>query len=58
MYRTGETSPRTGSYAWVQYTDGTRSPPPTAREMVIPLSKGETFPPIKSSGKGAIWRNA
>ena len=28
----------------------------TADERVIPLQKGETFPPIRSCNKGAWWR--
>ncbi len=58
MYRTGDVAPHTGSFAWVKYTDGTTTPAPTQEERIIPLSRSETFPPIRSSNKGAIWRDA
>jgi len=34
----------------------TAYPSPTAEEREIPLSAGETFPPIRSSGKACWWR--
>ena len=55
MYKTGDEAPHTGQYQFVRYTDGTTSPPPTTEERVIPLSKGENFPPIRSCNKGAWW---
>jgi hypothetical protein len=55
LYKTGEKAPVTGRYRFVRYTDGTTTPSPTADEKVIPLTKGETFPPINSSDKGALW---
>lgn len=58
QYKTGDTAPRTGRYKFVRYTDGTTTPSPTAEERVIPLSRGETFPPIRSCNKGAIWTDA
>ncbi len=56
MYKTGDIAPTTTTYEFAGYTDGTATPAPTANERVIPLSKGETFPPIRSCGKGAWWR--
>lgn len=56
MYKTGEKAPQTGNYEFVKYTDGTAVPAPTPNELVIPLSKGEKFPPINSSDKAAWWR--
>lgn len=56
LYQTGEKAPRTGRYQFVRYTDETVSPAPTLEEKVIPLSFGETFPPIKSSKKAAYWQ--
>jgi hypothetical protein len=56
MYKTGDTAPQTSYYDFVRYTDGTTSPPPTNEEQVIHLSRGETFPPIRSCNKGAWWR--
>jgi len=55
LYKTGEEAPHAGNYRFVKYTDGTTTPSPTAEEMIIPLSKGEIFPPIRSSNKGAYW---
>ena len=56
LYKTGDKAPRTGVYKWMRYTDGTRTPTPTANERRIPLEVGETFPPVKSAGKAAWWR--
>jgi hypothetical protein len=56
MYLTGQKAPRTGRYQFVRYSDGTNSPAPSAEEKVIALTQGETFPPIKSRGKGAYWQ--
>lgn len=55
LYKTGDEAPETGNYEFVQYTDGSTSPSPTWEERVIPLSRGEVFPPVKSCNKGA-WR--
>jgi hypothetical protein len=56
LYRTGEIAPHNGRYEFVQYGDGTTSPAPTVQERVIPLNRGDRFPPIKSSGKDAYWK--
>ncbi|MEN9935879.1 MAG: hypothetical protein RLZZ387_2458 [Chloroflexota bacterium] len=56
LYKTGDTSPATGRYEFVRYTDGSTTPSPTSQERVIPLSRGEVFPPIRSCNKGAWWR--
>lgn len=58
MYKTGDKAPHTGRYEFVRYTDGTSSPSPTSEERVIHLTSGETFPPIRSSNKGAWWQSA
>ena len=55
-FKTGETCIVSGRYRFDGYTDGTWTPSPTAEEMEIPLTKGETFPPIRSSGKGCWWK--
>jgi YjzC-like protein len=55
LYKTGDTAPYTGRYEFVRYTDGSTAPAPTSEERIIPLSRGETFPPVKSCNKGA-WR--
>jgi hypothetical protein len=50
LYQTGQEAPYSGRYEFVRYTDGTTTPSPTSNERVIPLSRGENFPPIRSSG--------
>jgi len=55
-YRTGQTCEVSGRYRFDGYTDGTSTPTPTAEEREIPLSRGETFPPIRSSGKACYWK--
>lgn len=47
--------PKSGNYCFDGYTEGTSTPQPTSDEMVIPLSKGEIFPPVRSANKGC-WR--
>lgn len=55
-YKTGDKCPIKGRYQFDGYTDGTSYPAPTAEEKVIPLDAGETFPPIRSTNKGAWWK--
>lgn len=55
-FKTGERCVASGVYVFDGYTDNATSPAPTADERVIPLRIGETFPPIKSSKKGAWWK--
>lgn len=55
LFKTGEIAPRTGHYGFVEYLDGTTSPPPTWNEREIPLDRGDVFPPINSADKAAWW---
>lgn len=55
-FKTGQTCDTTGSYAFDGYVDGMTTPAPTQEERVIPLDKGHTFPPVKSSNKGCWWK--
>lgn len=55
LYHTGQQAPVSGSYNWDGYMDGSHSPAPTSEERVIQLSRGETFPPVKSCNKAAYW---
>ena len=48
-FRTGEESPYHAIYNFDGYLDGTSSPPPTAEEREIELTRGENFPPIRIS---------
>jgi hypothetical protein len=50
-YKTGEECPKDGRYRFDGYTDGTSTPSPTWDEQEIPLSKGEIFPPVRSTNK-------
>lgn len=56
MHKTGDTAPHSGRYSFVRYTDGTTTPAPTAEERIISLTRGATFPPIRSCNKGAWWQ--
>ncbi len=55
-FRTGETAPVAGIYEFDRYLDGTSAPAPTNEERRITLSRGETFPPIRSAEKACYWR--
>lgn len=55
-FRTGQECVVSGRYAFDGYLDGTTTPAPTSEERQIPLSRGETFPPIRSSGKACWWK--
>lgn len=57
LYKTGDSAPHTGRYEFVKYVDGTTVPSPTREEKVIPLNRGETFPPVRSTKKAAWWRS-
>jgi hypothetical protein len=54
--RTGEKCDTSGRYTFDGYIDGTNYPAPHRHEQQIPLSQNETFPPIRSSGKGCYWK--
>lgn len=51
LYKTGESAPVSGDYAFVSLVNPNARCTPTIEERVIPLSKGETFPPLKSCGE-------
>ena len=55
-FQTGETCVITGRYRFDGYTDGTWTPSPTGEEREIPLSSGETFPPVRSAAKACWWK--
>ena len=55
-FRTGDTCQESGRYAFDGYTDGSWHPVPSAAEKEIPISRGERFPPIRSSGKACYWK--
>jgi len=55
-FRTGEKAPVSGDYEYVRHTDTGITCTPTAAEKQIPLSRGETFPPHRSCGRGVVWK--
>ncbi len=55
-FKTGQECVVSGRYGFDGYLDGTSTPPPRRQEREIPLSRGETFPPIRSSGKSCWWK--
>lgn len=55
-FRTGQTCVVSGRYQFDGYLDGSSTPSPTLEEREIPLSRNETFPPIRSSEKGCYWK--
>lgn len=56
-YKTGQKAPKTTNYTFDGYIEGPQYPSPTAEEMRIPLSAEEVFPPIRSTNRGAYWRD-
>ncbi|AKG53767.1 antigen [Dehalogenimonas sp. WBC-2] len=59
MFKTGHIAPVSGVYRYVSHSgekDHAVECIPSANEMEIPVSKGETLPPVRSCGKGAMWR--
>lgn len=55
-FKTGEKVPTSGIYSYQGPVEGQTSCIPTREEREIPLSQGETFPPVKSCRTGAKWR--
>lgn len=57
-FKTGEESPISGTFQYDGPIKDGVSCNPTKEETIIPLSKGEKFPPVKSCDKdgGAYWK--
>jgi len=56
-FKTSEKCQTSGSYVFDGYVNapaGTKQP--TQEERVIPLTRGETFPPIRSTKQSAWWK--
>lgn len=56
--RTGEKCEVLGQYDFDGYLDNTRQPEPRPEEQSIALARMDTFPPIRSSGRGCYWKLA
>ena len=56
QFKTRETCEITGRYRFRGYLDGTKEPPPGAKERKIRIVAGQTFPPIESSEKECWWK--
>jgi len=55
-FKTGQTCDTSGVYIFDGYVDGSTYPSPTQDERVIPLSRYETFPPVRSADKACWWK--
>ena len=57
-YKTGDDAPESGLYEYDGPTNNGVSCSPTSEEKIIPLSRGEKFPPVKSCDRdgGAFWK--
>ncbi len=55
-FKTGQRCVESGRYDFDGYLDGSWYPAPRPEERRIPLSEGETFPPIRSTGKACWWK--
>ncbi|HSD05518.1 MAG TPA: hypothetical protein VLB45_07215 [Nitrosopumilaceae archaeon] len=55
MPGTGEICQQSGTYRFVMHVDGSIGCHPRSEKLVIQVSKGEIFPPVKSCKKTAIW---
>jgi hypothetical protein len=59
MFETGAKAPVSGVYRYVSHTKAAKHDMqcmPSAKEMEVPLSKGEVFPPVRSCGEAATWK--
>lgn len=56
LFKTGEICRESGVYVFVHFVKRIPKPPePTEEERLIPLAKGERFPPIRSANLAAWW---
>jgi hypothetical protein len=60
-YRTGELAPHSGTFNLLRHNSTLLKRirklncSPTAKDRIIPLSKGDPFPACKSCNTGVIW---
>ncbi len=56
MWKTGETVPRPGMFAFVRYVQDEReTTPPKNRERVVALDEGQVFPVVRSQSRAAWY---
>ena len=58
-FHTGEKAEKSGIYEYITHIDAKSCAldcQPSDAEIEIPLAVGETFPPVRSCGKPAVWR--
>ncbi|WP_146657836.1 YjzC family protein [Enhygromyxa salina] len=57
QFKTGATCPTSGSYVFDRYADApSTTPQPTQDERVIPMTRGNPFPPVRSTNAAAWWK--
>lgn len=54
-FKTGGVCPTSGVYGFAGHLDPLDPRQPTAEEREVPLSKGERFPPLRSTGTACWW---
>lgn len=55
-FKTGDKCTTTGSYVFDGYMTEPQTLAPSAEERVIPMQEKNTFPPIRSTNRGAWWK--
>ena len=55
MPKTGEICQVSGNYKWSGHADGSITCGVTHEEYVIPMERGNPFPPTRHCEKGAFW---
>ena len=54
-FKTGQVCPASGVYGFAGHVDVAVTDEPTPAEREIPLTKGERFPPLRSTGTAVWW---
>lgn len=57
-YKTGDKAPVTGNYRFAGFVDSRVNCKPTTNERIIPMKRGDTFPPVRSCDAAAWWQRA
>jgi hypothetical protein len=56
IVRTDDVVRTTGIYQWQRYLDDANAAPPPVDERQLVMKRGDVVPPVRSSGKGSIWK--